>query len=116
MTFRVGQRVVCVDAKAAPRSKLRTGQKWSDVYPTEGEVYTISWIGPYTWPRGEVGVGVHLVEFNRAHDVNGIQHPFRSTRFRPLISQADDIAMFTALVETMKPTERLDVLREMIDE
>lgn len=37
-------------------------------------------------------------------------------RFRPLISQADDVAMFQKLVDTMKPTERLDALREMLDE
>jgi hypothetical protein len=99
---RVGVKCVCVDG--APRR----GGSYS-VLPVEGRQYVIAAIDQWDWPS-ESGVGLHLVGLNRMSDV-----PFNIDRFRPLISQADDVAMFTALVETMKPTERLDRLAELLD-
>jgi hypothetical protein len=89
MTFRVGQRVVCVDAI----DQL-----------VRGEVYTVLRVGDI--------FGADLV----AVDANNPSMAWYPWRFRPLISQADDIAMFTALVEGMKPTERLDALMELLDQ
>lgn len=94
MTFRVGQRVVCVMVLPAVGT-------YAHKAPVKGTIYTVA-----GWEWGdvameEIGAGIYW-------------HP---SQFRPLqtISQADDIAMFKELVETMKPTERLDALRELLD-
>lgn len=94
--FKVGQKVVCVD-ESGPTSVVK------------GEIYTVTSISPSEDDVGEMGVSLK--------EKTPITHPkyFRASRFRPLISQADDVAMFQKLVESMKPTERLDVLRELLD-
>jgi hypothetical protein len=98
MTFRVGQRVVCIK-----KGKWRCYFGFSDAtrFPEYGQIYTVAEIDPDD--GGLCLAGMRDVDF---------WHP---SQFRPLISQADDVAMFRKLVETMKPTERLDRLAELLD-
>jgi len=84
MTFRVGQKVVCVDDGIRPR-----GYCPAYGYPTIGVVYTIS----------EVGVTYH-----GAPGVNLVEHPherssgWRASRFRPVVERKTDISILTALL------------------
>jgi hypothetical protein len=82
--------------------------------PQEGEAYTIRGIEMF---GGHVGVVLDEIQNAVTQYADGIGEVLFDVRmFKPLISQADDVAMFRKLVETMKPTERLDALREMLDQ
>ena len=83
--FRVGQKIVCVDDRGVTNA-------------VKGCVYTVLSIAPFTDINGKPGV--QLVE------IKPLTHPtyYVAHRFRPLISQSDDIAMFKAL---LSPTPEL---------
>ena len=82
MTFYVGQKVVCVDAK--PR--LHAGRNWvfGDA-PTEGAIYTIA--GLY---MGEEGLCIILLEHPRSP--RSEHRGFASRRFRPLVSDTKKVS------------------------
>ena len=86
-----GVKCVCIDDDTR-------GFKYSAM-PKSGEIYTIRAVEYYQWPSIGGGLGVHLDEVTRSVPV-----PFGISRFRPLISQFDDIAMFKAL---LSPTPEL---------
>lgn len=107
---RVGVKVVCVDDTVVihcgkPEMMLRRG----DIYTITG-TYVETGISHVNGVICDIAT-VSLLEAPRMGRMRG----YAVSRFRPLISQADDVAMFTALVETMKPTERLDRLAELLD-
>lgn len=94
---RVGVKCVCVDA---------VWERCDGVYsvtpnPIVGKIYLVEEVV-------DGGAFIGIVELQDDY--------FETCGFRPLISQADDIAMFQKLVDTMKPTERLDRLMEMMDD
>lgn len=91
--FRVGQKVVCVDANG----HLMDGLK-------RGGVYTVAWIGEFKHPiRGHRGLCVHLVEILRTRcPVYDIDVPYRTSRFRPLQKRTTDISVFTAMLTSNK--------------
>jgi hypothetical protein len=104
---RVGVKCVCVD------DARRDGYSHDNPCPRRSSVVEI--IGVWMHPKqGQTLIIKGWPNFcvNHGRDVG-----WKISRFRPLqtISQADDIAMFRKLIETMKPTERLDALREMLD-
>lgn len=84
MTFRIGQRVVCVDA----------GKSHWDFDPglKKGSVYTIAAIDEY-WE----GTGLDLVELP-APKVDGHYQAYRSDRFRPIVERKTDIAIFRKML------------------
>lgn len=94
---RPGVKVVCVDG--APHK----GGTYK-VLPEEGAVYTIAAVRHWVWRNGQ-GLGVDLLEVDRV--VNGVRIPFGVERFRPLVSQSDDVALFTHHLDTTKLPERV---------
>jgi hypothetical protein len=94
--FYVGQKVVCIDAKFQHVS--------IDQGISEGEIYTLSWVGPYVhYVDGEF-IGVRLAEVTRGDDPGGYgadEMPFRATRFRPLV--ADRLGSLRALLVPDQP-------------
>jgi hypothetical protein len=83
----VGQEVVCVDAKAPPRTTIPLGLE-------EGAIYVIRWIGPYnSYVDGEfIGVRLEGVERGVCPTYGHDDPPFNAKRFRPLVS--DPLAIF----------------------
>lgn len=94
--FFVGQKVVCIDAKF-PHVSIDQGIR-------EGEIYTLSWVGPYTHYIDGEFIGVRLAEVTRGADPGGYgadEMPFRATRFRPLV--ADRLGSLRALLVPGQP-------------
>jgi len=76
MTFRVGQKVVCVH----PCNDLASDK-----------IYTITSLGLLGKPRNEPAVGVDQSNF-------GPRPAFYSWRFRALVERKTDISIFTAML------------------
>jgi len=94
--FRVGQKVVCVDASPITPGSIFTGAQ-------EGGIYTVRWVGPY-----EDEPCIRLQETQRDCWVRGVRDlPYRSCRFRPLVERKTDISIFKALLNPTKQTERV---------
>lgn len=106
---RVVAKVVCVDA--APRDP-------GVALLIAGAVYTIratEWCAD--WPYTPPGYGVHLLEVRRPVWLRtGRAMPYDIARFRPLVTEADDVALFQRLVADMPVSERLDRLAEKLNE
>lgn len=80
---RVGAKVVCVDAADT--------QSGGVPEIAEGVVYQIRWAGHYSdWYNGEYS-GVRLVGIDRFDTAVLSDVAFKLFRFRPLITQQDDI-------------------------
>lgn len=84
MTFRVGQRVVCVNAN-----------DWLDeedeVFPLHGEVYTIRDIIPYA--DGICGLLLcEIVNRPQEYDMGFLECTFLASRFRPIVDRKTDIS------------------------
>lgn len=86
MTFRVGQKVVCVDAAGASPGRL-----------VLNEIYTVKGVArcPGNW-RGKPGpwISLTLYETEAAECFNG----FCAQRFRPVVSRPTDISIFTKML------------------
>jgi hypothetical protein len=92
MTFRVGQKVVCVDDAGTDE----TGR----IELVRGTIYTVRWQG-FHWSDyyPEPLYCVRLEEVWRKDEWVGDDNedcPFRASRFRPLIET--DISIFTAML------------------
>jgi hypothetical protein len=81
MTFRVGQKVVCVDAGV--------GAIDASPYLTQGGVYTVSIVRVDS-------LGVLVL------GLSGVAHQWRSSRFRPAVERKTDISIFTAMLKPSK--------------
>ena len=87
MTFRIGQKVVCVDDSGHP--------SFAPVEVKKGCIYTISWVGMHTHPAAGKIECLRLVEVARracAIDPDG-NMPFRATRFRPVVERKTETGM-----------------------
>lgn len=85
MTFRVGQKVVCVDASGAV-----------DPRPVKGRVYTIAsarWVNACLEP----GWGVTLVELPSI-ETDDHHAEFFARRFRPIVERKTDISIFIKML------------------
>jgi len=90
MTFRVGQKVVCI---RGPFGCYVEGKK----QPNMGELYTIRAI--YTDVlRPQYGVGLHLEEIENPTSLDGKEPGFYSSRFRPVVERKTDITVFTEIL------------------
>jgi len=87
MAFRVGQKVVCVDAHGNATITLNS-------------VYTVSGLFD-GFPSGRPGI--FLVEVHEAHN----KFPFFAHRFRPIVSRKTDISCFTVLLNPSKERENV---------
>lgn len=98
MTFRVGMKVVCVDASSAGIEGAGLG---APEHLRVGAVYTIRWVGecPYE-PWRYLGPTVRLGEVYRVNEFNPEWNdmPFLARRFRPLIERKTDISILRALL------------------
>jgi len=90
--FRVGQKVVCVNSKNTP------GKSWYGDVPVVGQTYTIEdvFIGPITGTISLLLEEIKRSEWER-ESIGVDKLGYHAWRFRPVISQADDIALFHAL-------------------
>lgn len=110
-----GAKVVCVNATPKPlrdtNGVLHDPSYFGFILPVEGENYTIRSAKAY-----KDHVGILLNEIDNTHCVNekGIEVALAIWRFRPLITEADDIALFKSL---LNPTlvDKLDLLAERLD-
>ena len=97
---RIGQKIVCVDDAIHFEWRI-PGLKSSGTLHglTAGVVYTVRSVG-----TSNLGVtGLRLEEITR-NFYDGIESVFAFARFRPLVSQSDDIAThFAHLLDTRAP-------------
>lgn len=92
MTFRVGQKVVCVNDAARP------GYSKRGPYPVKGRVYTIR---DFVINRNGENA-VRLIEVNRG-ELDGFG--FWTWRFRPV--KTTDISIFEAMLRPTKQEEKV---------
>lgn len=98
MTFRVGQKVVCVNADRWP-----LWAKNSCVLPVHGRVYTVRDI--WSFSKGPV---IYLDEIKNpaccVNDDSGalIEPGFPALRFRPVVERKTDISIFTSMLNPSK--------------
>lgn len=91
MHFRVGQKVVCVDA--SPSAVFR---RWCGDVPVKGQVYTVRGIRVSTHPMWTGALLLLLAEIkNVTTDGDG----YRAFRFRPVVERKTDISVFTAMLK-----------------
>jgi len=95
MTFRVGQKVVCVDGHTNPPASGGV---------VDGVIYTIREVGLTV--DGEAGVRVHELKLSSGpHELGLItRKPFfdafmRQTRFRPVVERKTSIDVFTKMLK-----------------
>lgn len=92
MAFRIGQKVVCVDARA--RISLYRAWIYNDA-PVEGRVYTISAI---VLDEGEDC----LVLLEHPRSPRSQHSGFAARRFRPVVERKTDISIFTKMLKPSK--------------
>ncbi len=82
MIFRVGQKVVCIDAVAD------AGKDWSGWAPVQGQIYTVT------------GFGKNPFNHELRICIAEISHPwgYKPNRFRPAVSRKTDISMLRRLL------------------
>lgn len=106
---KIGAKVVCINDDPAA-SRLPSAYLWSgEISIVSGSTYTISSIGIHSI------TGNIAIKLKEVPDRNWTDEGYHLSRFRPLVSLEDDISMFTALTN-MSPIERLDRLKEMMDQ
>ena len=97
MSFHVGQKVVCVDARHTNADDVAE--------LVVGAIYTIRWIGEHSGPSHWCGywapaICVRLEEVRRETDWGRLAFdiPFLASRFRPIQERKTDISVFTKLL------------------
>lgn len=99
--FRVGQKVVCVDASS------RQGYSWHDDAPIEGAVYTVS--GNFVGADGTPII--HLIELRRSAEAvfwYGPETGYRASRFRPIVDRKTDISVFQEILRKVSSPSPFD--------
>jgi hypothetical protein len=86
MTFRVGQKVVCVDARDCRAKEL-----------VKGNIYVVRDAGPEPFISGKYWVLLEGV-FNEYDPRFGGELGYRSSRFRPVVERKTDISIFTEIL------------------
>ncbi|MBV2143097.1 hypothetical protein KUG47_06260 [Falsochrobactrum sp. TDYN1] len=78
MTFCVREQIVCIDAQVGFEQFLEN---------KEGEIYTVSWIGPFEhYTQGNfIGVRLKGVDRGICPQFGYDNPPFAAARFRPLV-------------------------------
>jgi len=97
-SFRVGQKVVCVNGKINDRELADFYRSEGIVFPSTGRVYTIRqviWLETFYALRLEEIVNP-VVEYQTIT----LEHAFHVDRFRPVVARKTDISQFRALLNS----------------
>lgn len=91
MTFRVGQKVVCISAEYQRNAP--------PPYPVVGTVATVSWVGIIAEhiDRDDNGLSIDLVEFP-SPETNDYWRGYRAMDWRPIVERKTDITIFTEIL------------------
>ena len=86
--------------------------------PVPGMVYAIRAVGTAEDSPGLVGVKLVEIVNRTVHFSGGRvgERYYDLAQFRPLVTEADDVALFQRLVADMPVSERLDRLAEKLNE
>jgi hypothetical protein len=87
--FRVGQKVVCVDASAC--------RNLGDLMPVEGEIYTVRGLSEPDIDDTPYGVLLCEIRSGGTHR-NGNERGWMPSRFRPVVERKTSIALFHAIL------------------
>jgi len=92
MTFRVGQKVVCVDMKTKV-SPVSTGWNHQCDLPKEGSIYEVRDVG--LTPYGQPGIKLHgMVAVARYGGALKTDTFYSAFRFRPVVERKTSIELF----------------------
>lgn len=94
MTFRVGMKVVCVDAKLRLLARIIAWIFRIEWPLVAGEVYTIQ--------RLETISGEAATELAEVKNIPEMHRCFRLTRFRPIVERKTSIEIFTSMLSPSK--------------
>lgn len=86
MTFRVGQKVVCVNDKFIVRAEEN---------PIAGHIYTVRWVGQR---NTDFVPAMMLQEISGGLHSLGIEYAFAIDRFRPVVERKTDISIFKKML------------------
>lgn len=93
MTFRVGQKVVCIGK--FPQSRLDLPFV---TFPEFEQVYTVR--ANVLGHNGKTEApGILLLEIKNSIGPRGVEYNFHPTRFRPLVERKTDISIFTKMLK-----------------
>jgi hypothetical protein len=91
ITFRVGQRVVCVDASPNQRYGVALPMlKRGGIYVIRAIDLKVNWQAP--------GWGVHLEGITIIHPDAGCEWAMKPSRFRPVVDRPTDLEVFRKLL------------------
>lgn len=109
MTFRVWQKVVCVDDGPTDKDGGRV--------LTLGTIYTIRWLGSWSERGVSCPDGVRLVEVDRGPDEwcpEVLDMPFRASRFRPIVENKTSVSFTTGADPESKNWDNRKKVREKV--
>lgn len=103
MTFRVGQKVVCVDDRPTDAAGGKELER--------GKIYTVRWCGVWGWPgvyKDEVCVRIEEV-LRGADEWNPscVDMPFGCHRFRPIVERKSDIGFAHEILRKVTRKDRV---------
>jgi hypothetical protein len=102
--FRVGQRVVCIDASPNKRYGVAVpGLKRGGIYIVRGIDHKPGWEAP--------GWGVHVEGIRVMHPDVGCEWAMRPGRFRPVVDRPTSIEVFRKLLAPPKKPAKAGCLR-----
>lgn len=106
MTFRVGQKVVCIDEPRASQKAMWPNSNW----PSKANVYTIRAIN--VWPDNTL---LRLEEVDNRHlegVLSSIEPGFPAKHFRPVVERKTDITVFTEILREASEPARGPVVAQ----
>ncbi|MCK1367662.1 hypothetical protein [Bradyrhizobium sp. 62] len=98
MTFRVGQKVVCVSEHTCTDTRLLPGGKYVPIWPVVGEVYTVRGLTSGVPLKRPLLFLEELVNPVATFLEGKFEMGWNPERFRPLIERKTDISVFTEIL------------------
>ncbi len=100
--FHVNQQVVCINDQVP----IEGGLTVKDARITDGQIYTLRWVGMTShYVFGEyLGVRLEGIQMNEGMTYGEPDCPYAATRFRPLVT--DPIAVFRSILAD--PNKKID--------
>lgn len=94
MTFRVGQKVVCVNARGAIEPR-----------PVKGRVYTVASVRWVEFAERRPGLGITLVELPTI-ETDDYYAEYFAWRFRPIVERKTDIGFAQEILRKVSRKDR----------